>query len=227
MGKRIELDVAEKVWLAEECIAGRMRGREAARRAGVGSSTMHNWISRYRAEGTQALQEDGNQKKRIYSADMKQKAVEEYLSGRGSSMCIAEKYQLRSGNLVLAWVKEYHCHKDSAKETEGAMMVKRTYTLEDRVRAVKEFLEHGKSCAEIAEEYHCDSQRIRSWVKKYQELGLAGLEDRRGQRTAQQTPRTPEEKLRVQNARLERENYLLKLENDLLKKVKEWERGRD
>lgn len=56
-------------------------------------------------------------------------------------------------------------------------------------------------------------------------MGLAGLEDRRGQRTAEQTPRTPEEELRIRVAGLERENYLLKMELDLLKKVKELERG--
>lgn len=33
MGKRIEMNLEEKVFLAEEYIAGRMKGREAARRA--------------------------------------------------------------------------------------------------------------------------------------------------------------------------------------------------
>ena len=60
MGKRIEMDLQEKEYLIRECLAGRMRMREAARRAGVGHSTMHNWISRYRAEGSSALSEDGN-----------------------------------------------------------------------------------------------------------------------------------------------------------------------
>lgn len=225
MGKRIEMDIEQKAWLVEECIAGRMSGREAARRAGVGSSTMQIWISRYRAEGVQALEEDGNQARRTYSEDIRRKAVEEYLSGNGSSMAIAEKYKLRSGNLVLDWVREYHRHKDSTKETGGETMAKRRYTLEDRVQAVKAHLEEGKSFGEIAEAYDLSTGLVRTWVRKYQALGLAGLEDRRGQRIADQTPRTAEEELRVLNARLERENYLLKMELDLLKKVKELERG--
>ena len=53
-----------------------------------------------------------------------------------------------------------------------------------------------------------------------------GLEDRRGQRIADQEPRTPEEELRARNAQLEREIYLLKMENDLLKKLQEAGRGR-
>ncbi len=42
MGKRKELVVEEKVSLVEEYLAGRLRMREAARRAGVGHSTMEN-----------------------------------------------------------------------------------------------------------------------------------------------------------------------------------------
>ena len=138
-------------------------------------------------------------------------------------MSIAEKYKIRSGNLVLDWVKEYHRH--NGKESEGDVMTKRRYTLEERVQAVKEHLENGKSFTEIAQAYNLSPQLVRSWVKKYQAMGLAGLEDRRGLRTAGQTPRTPEEELQIRNAGLERENYLLKLELDLLKKVKELERG--
>ena len=104
-------------------------------------------------------------------------------------------------------------------------MAKRTYTLEERVQAVKEHLENGKNFTEIAEANGLSTQLVRNWVRKYQEIGLAGLEDRRGQRTASQTPRTEDEELRIRNARLERENYLLKMELDLLKKVKELERG--
>ena len=66
MGKRIEMDLAEKEKLIQECLAGRMRMREAARRAGVGHSTMHAWISRYRAEGVSALSENGNAQRRCH-----------------------------------------------------------------------------------------------------------------------------------------------------------------
>ncbi len=49
------MDLQEKEYLIRECLSGRMRMREAARRAGVGHSTMHNWISRIRAGGFQRL----------------------------------------------------------------------------------------------------------------------------------------------------------------------------
>ncbi len=81
MGKRIEMDLAEKENLIKEYLTGRMRMGEAARHAGVSHSTMHPWISRYRAEGVSALSQDGNAQRRTYSEKIRQKEVEEYLSG--------------------------------------------------------------------------------------------------------------------------------------------------
>ena len=52
---------------------------------------MEVWGSRYRSEGAAALGENGNRDKRVYSEEVKSKAVEEYLSGQGSSIAIAEK----------------------------------------------------------------------------------------------------------------------------------------
>ena len=65
---------------------------------------------------------------------------------------------------------------------------------------------------------------IYTWIKKFIELGEAGLEDRRGQRTVQQKARNPEEELRIRIAQLEHENYMLTMERDLLKKAEEYER---
>ena len=193
--------------------------------AGVGHFTMHTWISRYRAEGLSALSENGNAQKRTYSEEIRRKAAEEYLSGQGSSMVIAKKYKLRSGNLVLDWTKEYHRRRENPKEAGGVSVARQKHTLEERVQAVREHLEDGKSLSELSAQHGVTVQVVRNWVKRYQEMGVAGLEDRRGKRLASQTPRTTEEALRIENARLERENYLLKMELDLLKKVKELERG--
>ena len=104
-------------------------------------------------------------------------------------------------------------------------MARRNHTLEERAQVVKEYLEEGKGFSELSEKYGTTAQVVRSWVKRYQEMGVAGLEDRRGKRLASQTPRTAEEALRIEKSRLERENYLLRMELDLLKKVQELERG--
>ena len=51
MSKQKEIDPGFRIWLIEECLAGRMRGREAARRAGVSSTAMQKWISLYKMDG--------------------------------------------------------------------------------------------------------------------------------------------------------------------------------
>ena len=73
--------VDQKECLIQECLAGRMRMRAAVRRAGAVHSTMHTWISQYRAEGASALCENGNAQRRTYSAEIRQKALERVFSG--------------------------------------------------------------------------------------------------------------------------------------------------
>jgi transposase-like protein len=94
----------------------------------------------------------------------------------------------------------------------------RKTTQEKRVKIAKECLENGKDYGAMALKYNVSYQLVYTWVKKYSELGEAGLEDRRGQRVAQQDPRTKEEELKAEIARLKHENYMLKMERDLLKK---------
>ena len=99
------------------------------------------------------------------------------------------------------------------------------HTIEERLEAVLACLEGGRALQEVARAHQVAVQTLRSWVKKYQELGPAGLEDRRGKRLADQTPRSRDEALRIENARLKKENELLKMELYLRKKVQELERG--
>jgi transposase len=73
-------------------------------------------------------------------------------------------------------------------------------------------------------EYKVSYQQVYTWVQKYKELGEAGLEDRRGKRTAAQTPRSELEELRIKIAQLEHEKYMLQMERDVLKKLDEIER---
>ena len=110
MSKRKEIDPEFRIWLIEECLAGRMRGREAARRAGISSSAMRKWISLYKMDGPAAFA--SSNAKRTYSEEIKKKVVKDHLNGRGSFQTLCEKYHLRSPELVNRWVKSYNGHKD-------------------------------------------------------------------------------------------------------------------
>lgn len=180
-------------------------------------------MSRYKAEGVSAFLP--SERNRTYPAEMKRQVVEEYLAGKGSLQDICEKYNIRSDAQLRNWIQVYNRHEDFKTYSGGSHMTKsRKTSQKERQMIAKECLENGKNYGEIAQKYNVSYQQVYTWVKKFSQLGAAGLEDRRGKRTAQQSPRTPEEELKARIAQLEHENYMLKMERDLLKKVKELER---
>jgi transposase-like protein len=99
----------------------------------------------------------------------------------------------------------------------------RSTTSEERLKIVQDCLANDKNYGAMALRYQCSYQQVRNWVKRYEEMGAAGLEDRRGRRPGTMPSRTPEEELRDRIAELERRNRDLQMENDLLKKVRELE----
>lgn len=224
MSRKNKLNAEEKVRIAEDCIEGRISQAEAARRVGVDESSIRAWIAKYKSEGSYGLWQ--TEKNRVYSEELKLQAVMEYLGGKGSLREICKKYRIRTKTQLRAWIKVYNSGRDFKHKMSGGRRMKNTRktTQEERVRIAKECIENGDNYGEIAIKYQVSYQNVYSWVKKYRELGEAGLEDRRGQRTAQQEPRTEEERLRIENAQLKHELYLARMERDLLKKLEEIER---
>ena len=223
MSRKNKLNAEEKVRIAEDCIEGRISQAEAARRVGVDESSIRGWIAKYKSEGSYGLWQ--TEKNRVYSEELKLQAVTEYLAGSESLREICKKYRIRTKTQLRAWIKVYNSGRNFKKMSGGSRMKKsRQTTQEERVRIAKECIENGDNYGEIAIKYQVSYQNVYSWVKKYRELGEAGLEDRRGQRTAQQEPRTEEERLRIENAQLKHELYLARMERDLLKKLEEIER---
>ena len=79
----------------------------------------------------------------------------------------------------------------------------------------------GKNYGEMALKYNVSYQQVRSWTQKLEELGEAGLEDRRGTRKKDQEPRTELEKAQIEIEQLKHKLYLAEMERDLLKKLDE------
>lgn len=100
----------------------------------------------------------------------------------------------------------------------------RETTQEERVQIAKDCIASGKNYGEIALKYQVSYQRVRIWTLRFEEMGEAGLEDRRGQRKKDQAPRTELEKARIEIEQLKHKLYLAEMENALLKKLDEIER---
>lgn len=97
----------------------------------------------------------------------------------------------------------------------------RNTTKEERLQIVKECLESGRNYGEMALKYSVSYQQVRTWTLRFEELGEAGLEDRRGKRKKDQTPRTELERLQIENEKLKHDLYMAEMENRLLKKLDE------
>ena len=100
----------------------------------------------------------------------------------------------------------------------------RSTTKEERLEIVKDCLASGKNYGEMAQKYQVSYQQVRTWTLRFEELGEAGIEDRRGRRKKDQAPRTELEAAQVEIERLKHQLYLAEMERDLLKKLEEIER---
>lgn len=100
----------------------------------------------------------------------------------------------------------------------------RETTEEERIEIVRDCIAGGKNYGEMALKYKVSYQQVRNWTLRFEELGESGLEDRRGKRKKDQTPRTELEQAQIEIKRLEHKLYLAEMERDLLKKLAEVER---
>ena len=224
MSRKSKIDPAEKVKIVERVLAAEIGVCEAGRLTGVDGSTIRQWRDLYLSDGPTALM--AQHKNKVYSQELKLQAVHEYLDGASSQSDIVKKYHLRSKRQLQNWIKEYNTHGEIKSRGSGGgsyMRKARQTTPEERLEIVQDCLANDKNYGAMALKYNCSYQQVRNWVLRYEQMGSAGLEDRRGRRAGSQPARTPEEELRDKIAELERKNRDLQMENDLLKKVRELE----
>ena len=95
MSRRLKVSVEEKMRCIKSYMSGKGNLETIAGRAGVDEKSLSNWIKRYKAGGVEALYPA--KQNQVYSSELKQKAVEEYLSGKGGLMEIAIQGELPTG----------------------------------------------------------------------------------------------------------------------------------
>ena len=223
--KRAKVSNETKLEYARLCFENKISQGEAARQLRVDESTVRMWAHRYREHGELSFLDTG--KNNIYSPELKSKAVHCYLSGEGSLRAVAAKYGLRNAEQLHKWVRMYNNGEDLSKHKMSGgsrMKTSKSTTKEERIQIAKECIANGCNYGECAIKYNVSYQQVYSWVKRFKDLGEAGLEDRRGRRKVDQEPRSEVEELKIKMAQLEHELYMTKMERDLLKKVKELER---
>ena len=225
MSRVKEISIEEKIRIIKLCSEGRKGSSRAGRELGVDESTVRGWVCKYEAEGAKAFVSDCKQKH--YSPEIKEAAVKDYQSGKGSLRQICKKYKIRDTRQLRNWIKVYNGHKEFKKQTGGSRMTKgRETTQIERIAIAKACIDNGKNYGEAAIAYNVSYQQARSWTLKYIEGGESALEDRRGQRKKDQQPRTELEQAQIEIEQLKHKLKMLEMENRLLKKLEEIERRR-
>ena len=165
-------------------LAGEVSIRGAAAEVGVDGRTIQQWAMQYESEGPGAFLP--SRRNHTYSSALKVQAVQDYLSGGGSLLEVSKKYGLRDKKQLREWIKVYNAHGDfnSVKFSGGGSYMKqgRNTTQEERIQIVKDCLASGKNYGEMALKYKVSYQQVRTWTLRFEEMGEAGLEDRRGKR---------------------------------------------
>ena len=222
MPNKQKVSAEKKVQIVREYLNERIGIAEAARRVGRDKETVKGWVNIYENEGASGFIHKEN---RRYSVELKTAAVIDYHRGGGSLQTICRKYGIRDKHILRRWIKVYNAHGDfdSVKYSGGGSYRRkaRSTTQEERLQIVRECLESGKNYGEMALKYNVSYQQVRTWTLKFEGLGEAGLEDRRGKRKKDQEPRTELEAAQIEIERLKHELYLANMENHLLKKLDE------
>ena len=229
MPKKVSVEEKEKA--VKKLLAGKESAKDLGVWLGVDRNQIYRWAKTYRTLGVEGLNAHHAQhhgKMPQYSREMKEAAVKAYLKGKGSQQDVCKQYGILSRHALQNWIKVYNAHGDfnSRKGSGGGSYMKqgRNTTQEERIQIAKECLESGKNYGEMALKYKVSYQQARTWTLRFEELGEAGLEDRRGKRKKDQTPRTELEAAQIEIEQLKHKLYLAEMERDLLKKLDEIER---
>ena len=163
-------------------------------------------------------------KNKVYSAELKIQAVEEYLSEKGSQRAICKKYGISDHSVLRKWILWYNGHREFKEHTSAKgeiyMTKGRKTTQEERAKIVAFCIEHNYDYGLTVETYKVSYQQIYSWVRKYEEGGVDKLKDNRG-RTKPIEEMSEIEKLKAEMKILKAKNRQLEIENEFIKKLQE------
>ena len=98
-------------------------------------------------------------------------AVKEYLSGKGSTYSIADKYGVTDTS-IRRWVDRYKIDGEQAFHKKPLAS---SLSQKEKLRAVHEYLQGALSLRDIARKYGVGDTSVRKWIAKYNAGGDAAL----------------------------------------------------
>lgn len=205
--------------------SGKESMSHVADRLGVALASIQQWITIYNSSGEDAFYTSTY---KHYSKELKEQAVLDYLSGKGSQADICERYGIRSKSKLQMWIKKYNGHEELKSSGMGGTVVMtkgRKTTFDERVEIASYCIANNHNYSETAEKFNISYQQARNYTVKYERHGVEGLQDNRGKRKSEESL-TEIEKL---HAEIKLEKAMRKnaeMELAFLKKLDEIERRR-
>lgn len=223
MVRKKKYSYEKKIGIVKEIVKGTSTPGRQSKETGVSKKRIEEWVMQYESMGEEGLRREGKNKR--YTTQIKEKAVKEYLSGKGSHLEICKKYEIRNTRQLRDWIKKYNGHERLKTTGVGGSIVTkgRKTSLEERIEIVKASIEQSHKYNEVAQAYNVSYQQVRSWTLKYEQNGIEALHDRRGKAKPIETM-SETEKLKAEIKLEQAKNLRLQMENDLLKKLSELER---
>lgn len=224
MSKR-KISVEDKLYAVNLYLDGKESQHGIAAMFGVSTASVQQWIHNYESMGADAFTLKGNKK---YSKELKQQAVLDYLTGRGSQDDICKRYGIRSKSKLQIWIKKYNGHEElKASSTGGTVIMTkgRKTTFEERVEIASYCISHNHNYAQTAEKFKVSYQQARNYTIKYEKNGIDALWDYRGRQKPEDSLTELERlraELKLEKARREK----AEMEMSFLKKLDEIERRR-
>lgn len=228
MGRKSKFSKEIKVKACEDYLSGKKGVTQIVNELSVSETVFRRWIEFYRTNGESVFEDKPRNKS--YSKEFKLQVVNDYLSGRGSHLTIASKYNISSVNMVSRWVKLYNSGeeiKDYDPKAEVYTMKARRTTFEERLEIVKFILDHDMDYKLAAEKYLLPYSLMYQWTQKYLKQGVESLKyQKKGPKPKDLIPEdlSEKDKLLRENELLRRQLEYAKLENQVLKKKEQLER---
>ena len=181
MSRKSKINPAVKIKAVKEHLEKGKNISQSSKECGVDADTFRSWLSLYKIRGEVGLMNPASNRK--YSQELKNEAVNDYLSIKGSLRTICEKYDISGQSMLRKWIKQYNGHKKFKQPNTGGcvyMTQGRKTTHEERIEIVSHCIANNKDYGKSIEKYGISYQQIYSWVSKYEKSGVEGLVDRRG-----------------------------------------------
>lgn len=227
MSKKRKFSFETKMGVVQRYLAGESTANHEATLLGINPGRVFEWISIYQSLGEEGLRP--STKRNVYSTELKESAVLDYLSGEGSQYAICRKYGLRSSSQLRSWILKYNSREKVKTSGTGGcpIMTKgRKTTFEERIEIVHYCISHKHNYSETAKKYQVSYEQARNYTIKYKAGGIDALKDKRGKRK-QPDDMNEIELLRAEIRILKAEKEQAEMEASFLKKLEEIERGWD